>query len=216
MCSQGWWGTTVWALGCPAKCWHSQLCLERVLQRMLVRTEFFWKLLGQGNTWGVAGLIQCCFQYAAGALPGSCWCQHVRAGTGAQLLGSSHTGGWAEQAARSTAQDCPLLLLARGGQERPGWAKVGSAGTSAWHGRGRLIPEQTLQAGQGKAVQVEEDRRCHSVSFTGPKICNFRIFVCSFTLHQRHSDEWDYIEGEKLFQRKETKRKHFGLSLVFS
>lgn len=214
MCSQGWWGTTVWASGCPAKCWHSQLCLERVLQRMLLRTEFFWKLLGQGNTWGAAGLIQCCLQYAAGALPGSCMWEQAQELSLRAALTRGRLGRAGSQIYSSGLTSAPPGPWgAKRGRGEPRWAVLAPQPGTAGKGWSLCKP---CRQGRGKAGQVEEDGRCHSVSFTGPEICNFRIFVCSFTLHQRHSDEWDYIEGEKLFQRKETKRKHFGLSLVFS
>lgn len=133
-------GITVWALGCSAKCWHTQLCLEMVLQRMLPRSEFFWKLLGQGNTWGVAGLIYCCFWHATGTLPGSCWCHwlHVRAATAFGWF--SHMGSWAEQIFRSlnltSALSCPW-----GGQGFPGSSVLGALLAQAGEG---------LAAGSGK------------------------------------------------------------------
>lgn len=193
MSSQGCWGIIVWALGCPAKCWGSQLCLERVLQRILLRTEFFWKLLGQGNTWGVCWfepvlLPVCSWNSAWELLVVSMWEQAQELSFWAAL-----THGKLGRAGSQTysLELTSALLCPWGSQERLGLAKMDSAGTSPWHrqgrgwGRERLNPVQTLQAGQWESC-ASRGQKCLSVSFTGPKICNFRIFVCSFTLHQRH------------------------------
>lgn len=94
-----------------AQCWGSQLCLEMVLQRTMLRTEFFLEAARKRKYLrGCCCLTHCCFQYATGTLPGSCWCHwlHVRAATGAQPLG----GSYAWEAGQSREPD--LLQLQTG------------------------------------------------------------------------------------------------------
>lgn len=140
-------GIIVWALGCSAKCWGSQLCLEMVLQRTMLRTEFFWKLLGKGNTWGVAAVwstvassmqLELCL--GAAGVTGCMW-EQPREPSLWVILTHKKLGRAGSQTFYSFKLASAPSCLCRG-RERLRFAKMGSAGTSAWHRQER---------GQGKA-----------------------------------------------------------------
>lgn len=146
-------GITVWALGCSANCWGSHLCLEMALQRMLLRT---WVFLEAARTRkylrGCCCLVHCCFQYATGALPGSCRCHCMWEQPQELSFWALVIHGKLGRAGRQIF--CILKLTSApswpwGGAERGrGWPRWAVLGFLPGTGRERLIPVQTLQVGR--------------------------------------------------------------------